>query len=97
MSQSGRKKIVRRIEQDHSQICFKPCGTRGKHLEKTVLEEDEAEAVRLNDFEGLYQQACADRMGISRTTFSRLIDSAHKKISDALLHGKAIVITAKSQ
>jgi predicted DNA-binding protein (UPF0251 family) len=31
-------------------------------------------------------------MGISRTTFSRVLQQAHKKISDALLHGKAIVM-----
>ena len=57
-----------------------------------VLYEDEMEAVRLADFEGLYQQECSDRMGISRTTFSRLIESARKKISDALVNGKALVI-----
>lgn len=32
-------------------------------------------------------------MGISRTTFSRVLQQAHKKVSDALLHGKAIVMT----
>lgn len=56
------------------------------------MDEDEMEAVRLSDFEGLYQQECADRMGISRTTFSRLIERAHRKISDALLHRKALSI-----
>jgi len=60
-----------------------------------ILDIDEMEAIRLSDFEGLYQQECADRMGISRTTFSRLIESAHRKISDALLHNKAISITKK--
>ena len=29
-------------------------------------------------------------MRISRPTFSRLLESAHRKIADALLHGKAI-------
>lgn len=93
MPQSGRKKIFRNIEKDHTHVCFKPCGIRGIHLEKTQLDTDEMEAIRLSDFEGLYQQVCADKMGISRTTFSRLIESAHKKIADALLHGKAIVMT----
>jgi predicted DNA-binding protein (UPF0251 family) len=57
-----------------------------------ILDLDEMEAIRLSDFEGLYQQECADRMGISRTTFSRVIESAHNKIADALLHNKAISI-----
>jgi len=97
MQQSGRKKIARNIEKDHTHVCFKPCGVQGRGLEKMVLDEDEMEAVRLSDFEGLYQQECADRMEISRTTFSRLIANAHRKISDALLHGKAIVITTQNK
>ncbi|MCW8821403.1 MAG: DUF134 domain-containing protein [Sulfurovum sp.] len=92
MQQFGRKKISRYIEADHRSVCFKPCGIRGKDLEKTELDCDEMEAIRLSDYEGLYQQECADRMGISRTTFSRVIQQARKKISDALLHGKAIVM-----
>ena len=92
MQHLGRKKIERTIAKDHSQICFKPCGIRGRHLEKMSLDEDEIEAIRLSDFEGFYQQECADKMGISRTTFSRIIENSHKKISDALLNGKAIVM-----
>ena len=61
-------------------------------LEKVILTDDELEAVRLADFEGLYQQDAADRMHISRQTFGRIIDSAHKKIADALVTGKALCI-----
>lgn len=96
MKQSGKRRIMRHIEKDHTKVCFKPCGVRSRSLKKMILGEDEMEAIRLSDFKGLYQQECADTMGISRTTFSRLIESAHKKISDALLHGKAIVITDNS-
>ncbi len=88
----GRKKINRSIDVDHSHICFKPCGIRTIELDKVFLNEDEAEAIRLADFEGFYQQECADRMGISRPTFSRLITQAREKIADALLHVKAIEI-----
>lgn len=95
--QSGRKKITRNIEKDHTKVCFKPCGVRGQYLEKISLDEDEMEAIRLSDFEGLYQQECANKMGVSRTTFSRLIQNAHKKIADALLHGKAIVMTKENE
>jgi len=48
------------------------------------------EAIRLDDFKSLYQQECADKMGISRTTFSRLIESARKKIADAILNQKIL-------
>jgi predicted DNA-binding protein (UPF0251 family) len=92
MQQYGRKKIMRHIAHDHSNVCFKPCGVQGKYLEKTILDEDEIEAIRLSDYEGLYQQECADRMGISRTTFSRILQQARQKVSDALLHSKAIIM-----
>ena len=88
----GRKKINRHIEVDHSGVCFKPCGIKRVELQKVDLHEDEMEAIRLADYESLYQQECADRMGISRSTFSRLIESAHKKIADALLNTKALNI-----
>ena len=88
----GRKKIDRTIEADYSGVCFKPCGLKRSELERVILFEDEMEALRLADYEGLYQQECADRMGISRTTFSRLIESARKKIADALINTKALKI-----
>ena len=89
---SGRKKISRKIEANHSHVCFKPCGVRKIHLDVIEVFEDEMEALRLSDYEGLYQQECADMMQISRTTFSRLLVSARKKVAEALLHSKALRI-----
>jgi len=54
--------------------------------------QDELEAVRLADFEELYQEDAAKKMNISRQTFGNIINSAHKKIADVLLHGKALKI-----
>ncbi len=53
---------------------------------------DELEAVRLADYEGLYQEAAARSMGISRQTFGRIIQQAHRKIAEAILMGKMIKI-----
>ena len=61
-------------------------------LEEVVLSLDEAEAIRLKDLEGLEQEDGADRMGVSRPTFQRMVASARQKIADALLNGKAIRI-----
>ncbi len=97
MNGLGRKRKNRNIVVDHSKVCFKPCGIRRDKLESMIIDEDEMEALRLSDFEGLYQQECADKMGISRTTFSRLIENARRKISDALLHNKAISITKQNK
>ncbi len=54
---------------------------------------DEYEALRLLDDEGLTQEACADRMNVARTTVTAIYDSARKKIADALVHGKRLLIT----
>jgi predicted DNA-binding protein (UPF0251 family)/predicted Fe-Mo cluster-binding NifX family protein len=71
---------------------FKPQGVPLSDLEETILAFDEFEAIKLADRDGLYQEEAAVRMNISRPTFSRIIDSAHRKIADALVHGKALKI-----
>jgi predicted DNA-binding protein (UPF0251 family) len=71
---------------------FKPKGIPSSLLEEVVLALDELEAVRLADFEGLYQEQAAGRMNISRQTFGRIIATAHKKIADVLINGKALKI-----
>ena len=53
---------------------------------------DEFEAMRLADLDGRYQEQAAEQMNVSRPTFSRIIDSAHRKMADALVHGKALRI-----
>jgi len=71
---------------------FKPAGIPMRFLQDVQLTLEEAEAIRLKDIEGLDQAGCAERMNISRPTAQRIIDSARKKIADALLNGKAIRI-----
>ena len=61
-------------------------------LEEVGLLVEEAEAIRLKDLEGLEQEECAEKMNISRSTFSRILDIARQKVADALLNGKAIRI-----
>jgi predicted DNA-binding protein (UPF0251 family) len=71
---------------------FKPAGIPLRSLEEIRLSLEEAEALRLKDFEGLEQEQGAERMNISRPTFQRVLASARKKMADALLNGKAIRI-----
>ncbi len=87
----GRRRKHRHIRIDHEGLCFKVCGKRAEELEEVILYDDELEALRLSDFEGLYQQEAADMMNISRTTFSRVITEARKKVVDALLHQKVLI------
>ena len=61
--------------------------------ESVRMTVDEYEALRLLDDEGLTQEACAARMNIARTTVTAIYDNARKKVADALVHGKRLLIT----
>jgi predicted DNA-binding protein (UPF0251 family) len=61
-------------------------------LEEVALSVDELEALRLADLEGLYQNHAAARMGISRPTFARIVESSRRKVASALVHGRALRI-----
>ena len=71
---------------------FKPRGIPLSDLQEIGLTLDEFEAIRLADLEGLYQEDAAKKMAISRQTFGNIIASAHKKIADAIVNGKALKI-----
>jgi len=82
----------RRIKCSPGTNYFKPQGIPLDMLEEVKLTLDELEAVRLADWEGLYQKDAAKKMKVSRQTFGNIINSAHKKIADILLHAKALKI-----
>jgi predicted DNA-binding protein (UPF0251 family) len=71
---------------------FKPLGIKGQELEQVQLALDEFEAFRLADYSGLSHAEAADEMGISRSTFSRLIEKARKNIADFIIQGKLLTI-----
>ncbi len=71
---------------------FKPLGMKGQELEQILLTLDEFEAFRLADYIGLSHAEAAEEMGISRSTFSRLIEKARKKIADFIILGKLLTI-----
>jgi predicted DNA-binding protein (UPF0251 family) len=77
-------------------VLFKPQGIPAFMLEQVILTVDEYEAVRLIDYDGLDQEKAAERMRISRATCARIMESAHKKIAEALSRGKAIRIEGGS-
>jgi len=88
----GRQPLWRRVDFIPQITYFKPAGVPLTNLQEVRLSVEEAEAIRLKDMEGLEQEECAQRMNISRTTFSRVLGSARQKMADALLSGKAIRI-----
>lgn len=69
---------------------FQPGGPPHGEMEEVRLSVEELEAVRLKDLVGLDQEQCAERMGIGRTTFQRILYAARSKIADALVNGKVL-------
>ncbi|MBN1688570.1 MAG: DUF134 domain-containing protein [Candidatus Omnitrophica bacterium] len=86
----SRPRCLRRIGPTPQCVYFKPAGIPRRLLETSTLTLDEIEAIKLADYEGLYQEEAAKRMNISRPTFTRLIESGRKKVAEALIKGKAI-------
>jgi predicted DNA-binding protein (UPF0251 family) len=82
----------RRIAGRPATPIFKPIGIPILELEEVVMTLDEFEAIRLADLDGLYQEQAAAQMNVSRATFSRIIEAAHRKLADVLVHGKALRI-----
>jgi predicted DNA-binding protein (UPF0251 family) len=82
----------RRISGTPAASVFKPAGIPARTLEQVVLALDEFEAIRLADLQGLYQDEAAERMRVSRPTFGRIIESARRKVAEALIMGKALRI-----
>lgn len=85
-----RPSLPRRIGQRPQATYYKPAGVPLHRLREVVLGLDEIEALRLVDLEGLYQEAAAERMGVSRPTLSRILASAHRKVAEALVQGQAL-------
>jgi len=63
-----------------------------RFLEVVELTTEEAEALRLKNMKDLEQEEAAKKMNTSQSTFQRILSSAYKKITEALIEGKAIKI-----
>ena len=69
---------------------YKPAGVPLEGLRQVLLLPDELEALHLAHLEGLSQNEAAGRMGISRSTFQRILERAHRQVSLALVEGQAL-------
>jgi len=58
-----------------------------------TIEPAEIEALRLVDLEGLSQEQAGIEMGVSRGTIWRLVQSARRKVAQALTEGRALAVT----
>ena len=81
---------LERICIEYTGRIFKPIRVPMKGLEITTLTKEEITAIYYADFVGLKQNEAAEKMGISQASFSRDLNTAHKKIASALFHEHAI-------
>lgn len=88
----GRPRLHRRIGFRPNTFYFKPQGIPMRDLEMVELTKEEVEALRLKNVKNLDQVECAKQMKTSQSTFQRILSSAYKKVSGAIVAGQAIKI-----
>ncbi len=92
-----RPRIFRKISENPQIRCFKPDTENPDDIEPIEITIDEFEAIRLRDYHDVQQKKSAEIMGVSQPTFHRILTSARKKISKALIEGNMIMIVGGEQ
>jgi predicted DNA-binding protein (UPF0251 family) len=73
-------------------VVYKPAGLSLDGLRSVQLLHEELEALRLADLQGLTQAEAAGEMGVSRSTFQRIVARARRQVALALVEGHALQI-----
>lgn len=91
----ARPKRLRRLAFAPPAHSFFPAGEEDHPSPKDIvtLTMDEFESLRLADLECNFQQEAAKKMGISRATFGRIVESGRSKVAQALVQGCRIEIS----
>jgi predicted DNA-binding protein (UPF0251 family) len=71
---------------------FRPIGQPACKADAIRIGLDELEAIRLADLDGLYQDAAAERMGVSRQTYARILTRARHAVAVSLLGARMLVV-----
>jgi predicted DNA-binding protein (UPF0251 family) len=91
----ARPKRLRRLAFAPPAHSFLPAAEEGHPIQKeiVILTMDEFEALRLADLECHSQEEAAKKMGISRATFGRIVESGRSKVANALVYGYQLEIS----
>ena len=87
-----RPKKTRWVECDPGERCFRPQCKEANEMQEVVLHLDEFEVMRLAHLGKLSQEEIASQMKIHRSTVSRILSSAHSKVTDAIVNIKSIKV-----
>jgi uncharacterized protein len=74
------------------EVIFKPLGYPIRECGLVELNLDEMEALRQAHLQGKDQEEGAEIMGISRSTFGRILENAHQKLTEALINRRTLII-----
>ena len=87
----GRRTRMRFVKRTPNNIYFAGVSDSSSIEEQfIILTVAEFEAMRLKHYINLNQKDAAEKMGVSQPTFSRILENAHQKATQALMEGKEI-------
>lgn len=89
MARPRKRRIIAR---ETKPTIYKPAGVPLADLHRVTLLQEEREALRLADLESMTQAEAARRMGVSRSTFQRIVAHARRQVALALVEGQALEI-----
>jgi len=87
---SPRTKKIRSIQRRPNFAGFKPYGSQSASASEIPLNFEEYEAIKLCDYEILTHEEASAIMNVSRPTFTRIYESARRKIAKAFVEGGII-------
>jgi predicted DNA-binding protein (UPF0251 family) len=89
---SPRPKRFRKLGKPPKLKGFKPMGVPLSMSESISIQYEEYEALRLADYEGFSHQQAAEKMGVSRPTFTRIYEKVRQKLARAFTEGRPMII-----
>jgi predicted DNA-binding protein (UPF0251 family) len=92
MGRPKKKRFCRRYQADR---VYKPQGLPLREIGTQELSLDQFEALRLCYAEGRDQAEAGHRMGVSRGTVQRLLQTARRDLVSAILRNEAIIVNLK--
>ncbi|MDT8309508.1 MAG: DUF134 domain-containing protein [Bacteroidales bacterium] len=87
-----RRRRLRRILAPPGFKGYKPYGVFKNPKEAIILLYEEYEAIKLADYDGMNHLEASVLMGVSRSTFARIYESARRNVAKAFVETKEIII-----
>lgn len=85
-----RLKVIRKIYNPPLMKGYKPFGIKNLETRIIKINFDEFESLKYMNYEDISQKEAALKMGVSRPTFTRIYNSALKKLTRSLVDGCTI-------